>query len=88
MQITNIIIEDKVKEKILSKHNVEAREIKTALLSKPLVLKSRDGTYIAIGKAVRYITVVFTQQRNMTNIITGYPSSEAQMRLYKRKKGQ
>ena len=87
MRIANIVIEDRIKEKILSKHNIEAAEIRTALLSKPLVLKSREGTYLAIGKAVRYITVVFTQQGNMTNIVTAYPSSEAQMRLYKRKKG-
>jgi preprotein translocase subunit SecF len=39
MRFDNIIIEDKIKEKILSKHNVQASEIVNVLLSNPLVLK-------------------------------------------------
>ena len=86
MRFYNIIIEDKVKEKILTKHNIEAEEIKQVLLSKPLVLKAKYQRYIAIGKSERYLTVIFDLKKDVANIITAYPSSEAQIRLYKRKK--
>ncbi|MBI4170743.1 MAG: hypothetical protein HY514_03545 [Candidatus Aenigmarchaeota archaeon] len=41
MIIENVLIEDKVKEKILGKHGVGAEEIKNTLLQKPLVLKAK-----------------------------------------------
>lgn len=86
MRFDNIIIEDKVKEKILLKHNVEAKEIKQALLSNPLVLKTKHQRYVAIGKSERYLTIIFESKKDVTNIITAYPSPEAQIKLYKRKK--
>lgn len=51
MRFDNIIIEDKVKEKILSKHNVKAAEIINVLLSNPLVLKAKLERYVAIGNS-------------------------------------
>ena len=86
MRIDNIIIEDKAKEKILSKHNVEASEIINVLLSKPFVLKAKFDRHIAIGHYSRYLTIIFDKKGKNTNIITAYPSSEAQIKLYKRKK--
>ena len=50
MKFSNIIIEDKIKEKILTKHRVEAEEIKRVLLSNPLVLRAKYERYMAIGK--------------------------------------
>lgn len=86
MKFANILIENKVKEKILFKHNVEAEEIKQVLLSKPLVLKAKHQRYIAIGKDERYLTIIFESKKGTTNVITAYPSSNAQIKLYKKKK--
>jgi uncharacterized DUF497 family protein len=87
MRFDNIIIEDKVKEKILSKHNVTANEVVNVLLSKPLVLKTKLERYIAIGHFHRYLTIIFDKKEKSTNIVTAYQSSEAQIKLYKRKNG-
>ena len=86
MRLDNIFIEDKVREKILSKHNVEASEIISVLLSKPLILKTKFDRYIAIGHCHRYLTIIFDKKGKSTNIITAYPSSEAQIKFYKKKK--
>ena len=86
MRFDNVIIEDKAKVKILSKHNIEANEIINVLLSNPLVLKTKLERFIAIGYYQRYLTVIFDNKEKNTNIVTAYPSSEAQIKLYKRKK--
>ena len=54
MRIENVLIEDKIKKKILRKHNVESSEIKETLLNQPIVLKSKWGRYSAIGKYQRH----------------------------------
>ena len=87
MRIGNIVIEDDVKEKILSKHNVRANEIVNVLLSKPLILKVKEDRYMAIGFFERHLTVIIDIKNKCTNIITAYLSSTAQVRLYKKKKG-
>ena len=79
-------MEDKIKEKILYKHKVKADEIKELFLSKPLILKSRENRYIAIGHNLRFLTIIFEVVGETAFIITAYPSSEAQRKLYKLKK--
>ena len=86
MRITNILIEDNIKEKILNKHNVEAEEIKQVIFSSPLILKVSKNRYMAIGHHQRNLTIIFEIHNNIAFIITAYPSSEAQVRLYKKKK--
>lgn len=86
MIIENIIIEDKIKEKILEKHGITAYEIKSVLLANPLVLRVRLKRYMAAGFHNRYLTVVFEYQRKTANIITAYPSSKWQVKLYKKKR--
>ena len=87
MRIDNIIIEDKIKEKILSKHNVRANEVVNVLLSSPLILMAKAERYMVIGYHERFLTVIFDKQSKSTNIITAYPPTTAQIRLYKKKKG-
>ena len=87
MRIVNIIIQDSIKEKILTKHNIKADEIVNVLISKPLILKAKDGKYIAVGYFEKYLTIIFNKQNNVTNIITAYSSSTAQIKLYKNKRG-
>lgn len=86
MKFDDIIIEDKVKEKILSKHGVTAEEVQNSLLEgKPFVLKTKDGRYLAITHWQRYITVILEMGNAITAVVTAYPSSDAQKRLYKKK---
>lgn len=87
MMIENVIIEDEVKEKVLEKHNITAFEIKNVLLNKPLVLKTRLERYIAIGFHHRHMTIIFEYGAKTASIVIVYPSSEWQIKLYKRKKG-
>ena len=86
MKIKAVLIEDKVKEKVLDKHSVEAEEIREVLLGRLVVLKSKEERYVAFGTSKRYLTVVFTYREGVANIITAYPSSEAQVRLSKKKR--
>ena len=85
MRFDNIIIEDRIKEKILSKHKVRADEVKETLLNKPLFLKTKFNRYIAIGHCQRYITIIFEFNNKTANIITAYSSSNSQIKLYKKK---
>ena len=86
MRFDNIIIENRIKEKILSKHKVRADEVKEVLLNKPLFLKTKLNRYIAIGHCQRYITIVFEFKKKTASIITAYPSSNSQIKLYKKKR--
>ena len=86
MKISKILIEEKIKEKILYKHNIHAFEIKGALLNNPCILKTRDSRYIVIGHYQRFITIVFEMIKDIVFIITAYPSSDAQRKLYKQKR--
>ncbi len=54
MKISKILIEDKVKEKILWKHNIRASEINEVLLDNPYILKIANELYMAIGYENRY----------------------------------
>lgn len=86
MKITGILIEDRIKEKIFDKHTIDAEEIKQIMLSNPCILKSKKQRYMAIGYYKRYVTVIFEMLWQVAFIITAYPSSEAQIRLWKRKR--
>jgi len=86
MKIRGILIEDKVKEKILYKHNVHASEIREILFNNSYVLKVRDGRYMAIGKNSKFLTIIFEVKDFIAFIITTYPSSDAQRKLYKSKR--
>ncbi len=48
--------------------------------------QARDGRYLAVGLANRYLTVIFEYEKGTANIVTSYPSSEWQVRLFKRGK--
>ena len=86
MIISDILIEDKIKEKILHKHNVRASDIKEVLFSNPYVLKTKENRYMVLGKDNRYLTIIFEMKKTVALIITAYPSSDAQRKLYKVKR--
>ena len=86
MKIEKILIEDRIKEKILYEHKIRASEIKEVLLDNPYVLKTRENRYLAIGFCNRFITIVFEMAGGTAFIITAYPSSDTQRKLYKLKR--
>ena len=85
MRILDILIEDQIKEKILKKHNVKSAEIKQAMLSNSYIIKSGKERYMAISYYQRFLTIIFEMQGNTAFIITSYPSTDAQRKLYKSK---
>jgi len=87
MRIKYVVIEDEIKKKILDKHNIEATEIKDILLNNPYILKAKGERYMAIGWSHKYLTIIFElEEDNIAFIITAYPSSDTQRKLYKHKK--
>ena len=86
MKISKILIEEHIKEKILYKHHIRATEIKNALLNNPLILRTREGRYLAIGNDQRIITIIFELVKDTAFIVIAYPSSDVQRKLYKRKR--
>ena len=87
MKISTLVIEEKIKKKILNKHDIKATEIKEILLNNPYVLRVREGRYMAIGFCNRYITIIFELEKdNKAFIVTAYTSSDSQRKLFKRKK--
>jgi len=46
----------------------------------------KDGRYMAIGFINRHLTVIFEYSQGVAKIVTTYPSSDWQIRLYKRSK--
>ena len=85
MRILDILIEDKVKEKVLDKHNVRSSEIKKIMLDNPYVVKSGKNRYMAIGYYQRFLTIIFEMEESTAVIVTSYPSTDAQRKLYKLK---
>lgn len=77
------------KIKIYEKHGITMEEIKNTLFEgRPFFSRAKDGRYIALGKFNRHITIVFNynEAHKEADIITAYPSSDWQIKLYKRKK--
>ncbi|MEK6847327.1 MAG: hypothetical protein AABY16_04115 [Nanoarchaeota archaeon] len=87
MKISKILIEDKIKEKVLYKHNIGAAEINEAILVNPYIIKTKDKRYLAIGFCKKVITIIFEMVKDTAFIITAYPSSDSQRKLYKLKRG-
>ena len=85
MKIRKVLIEDLAQEKILE-HGLEIGEVENGMLfGNPKFLKDRYGRYVAITNYNRYITIVFNYDDFNANVITAYPSSDWQIKRYKRK---
>ena len=70
----------------MDKHNVRSSEIKDALLNYPHFLRAKGRRYMAISFSNRFLTIIFELIKDTAKIITAYPSSDAQRKLYKHKK--
>ena len=85
MLLKEIHLKEAVEEKI-QEHGVAKSEVEEALLlDEPKYLKARSGRYMAIGQAQRFITIIFEYADGIATIVTAYPSSEWQIKLYHRK---
>ncbi len=88
MIINAVKISLRAKIKIYDKHRITMEEIKNVLLqNKPYFSKTKFGRYVAIGKWNRFITIIFdyNEKYKEADIITTYPSSDWQVKLYRRK---
>ncbi|MBI2148451.1 hypothetical protein HYU23_02130 [Candidatus Woesearchaeota archaeon] len=87
MNIEALDIGKNTKNKIFHKHSVEIIEIKqTIFYDDPIYFKSGNNKYMCIGKYNRHITVILKKIGKRARIVTAYPSSKWQVRLYRRKK--
>ncbi len=87
MMIEVVKISLQTKIKIYNKHGVTMKEIETMLLdNRPYCARTKDGRYVAIGQWNRHLTVIFnyTQHHKEATIITAYPPSAWQIKLYRR----
>ena len=86
MQLEDVYIEEAVQEKVAKKHGVSREETEAVLLAdEPKHFKTRAGRYMAIGFIEKYISVVYENHNGVAIVITAYPSSQWQVRMYKRK---
>ncbi len=86
MNIETVVIDKQTVYKIYKKHGIHVTEVKQVLLAKPYTCKTKFERYVAIGKWQRFVTVIFTYESGVAEIVTAYPSSEWQIKLYKTKK--
>ena len=86
MIIKKVVVEKEIKNKIFDKHGIYTEEIKNGLFyGKPIFYRTKDERYMAVTNYHRYITLIFIYEKNNAHIITAYPSSKWQIKLYKKK---
>lgn len=84
MHLKDVYIEGAVVEKIFGKHDVTREEIEEVLLlDEPKHFRTRAGRYLGIGFTERYISVVYENRNGVAVVITAYPSSQWQIKMYK-----
>jgi len=88
MLLKGIIISKSTKKKILYKHHIKGDELYRLFNENPLYLRIGDCVYLAIGVWQRYITIIFSYNKGIARIITAYPSSKQQIRLFKKKRNR
>lgn len=85
MHIKKINISVDVERKVYDKHTVSRTELEDSLLEGlPLFFNAKEGRYLALAKKQRHLSIIFTFEQGTATIITAYPSSDWQVRLYKR----
>tara|TARA_Y100000310_G_C20433263_1_gene692507 strand:+ start:546 stop:806 length:261 start_codon:yes stop_codon:yes gene_type:complete len=86
MKNITLDISEDVQTKITYKHGITLDELKTSLLyGKPKVFKLKGEVHVALTHFHRYITIIFDRDGNQAKVRTAFPSSEEQIRRYKRK---
>ena len=75
----------------ISNHSVSPKEVEEVLFnarSLPLIMRGREGKYLAYGKTEggRLLLVVWAAKYRKTKIITARDMSKKEKRFYKRRK--
>jgi len=87
LRIHDVFISRRIADKIWEEHGVSADEAIDLVYGDPMIRRAREGRYMAVGLATGgYLTVIFEYQRGTAEIVTAYPSSDWQMRLFKKSK--
>ena len=87
MRIHDVFISKRIADKIWDEHGVSADEATELLYSNPMIRCARDGRYMAVGLSPSgYLTVIFEYHRGVAEIVTAYPSSDWQVKLFKKSK--
>ncbi len=87
MRIHDIFISQRIANKIWEEHGVSADEAIELMYDNPMIRRARDGRYMAVGfSASGYLTVIFDYDRGVAEIVTAYPSSDWQVKLFKKSK--
>jgi len=87
LHIRDVFISRRIADKVWEEHGVSADEAVDLLYGNPTIRRARKGRYMAVGLAAGgYLTVIFEYQRGMAEIVTAYPSSDWQVRLFKKSK--
>jgi len=85
MRINKVRISVDVERKIYDKHTVSRTELEEALVeSAPLFFRAKEQRYLALVKKQRHLSIIFTFEQGTATIVTAYPSSDWQVKLYKR----
>lgn len=86
MRIVDVYLGQEIEEKVFTKHGVLREEVEEMLLAdEPKYFRTKGGRYMAIGLRERYLTAVFENVEGIAFILTSYPASEWQVKLYRRK---
>ena len=86
MRMLKVLMDSATEEKIFKKHGVGREEVEAALLfDEPKYFKTSRDRHWAIGFGNRFVTVIFQYEKGTAEVITAYPSSEWQIKLYHRK---
>lgn len=75
----------------IAKHGVVPEEVEEVLVDNPLVLRTGDGRYLGYGKTGddRPLLVVFVSKPGgIVRALTARAMTEAEKRLYRRKRGK
>jgi uncharacterized DUF497 family protein len=85
LRIHDVFISQRIADKIWEEHGVSADEAIELMYGDPMIRRARDGRYMAIGLSPSgYLTVIFEYHRGVAEIVTAYPSSDWQVKLFKK----
>lgn len=87
MRIYDVFISRRIADKIWEVHGVLADEAIDLLYTDPIIRRAHKGRYMAVGvESKGYLTVIFEIEQGIAEVVTAYPSSNWQIKLFKKSK--
>jgi uncharacterized DUF497 family protein len=77
---------DEANTQHISRHQVEAAEVEEAFASRHLLLRSREGRMVLLGRSAagRYLSIAFVIQDGVVRVITARSMSDAERKRFRR----